>query len=178
MAQDSAGHQRENLELADLDEVLIYGRSNFRPERTVTISGSVRRAGRLPYFPGMTLRDVVIAAGGLTDDAYLREAEIARLPSSRANGALADTIRVPLDSTYIVDRDSSRYLGPPGLPGPASGAPEFPLEPFDNVLILRQPDWELQRTVAVAGQVRFPARHVLLSWNERCLLISCGAPAA
>jgi protein involved in polysaccharide export with SLBB domain len=74
---------------------------------------------------------------------------------------------VPLDSTYIVDRDSGRYLGPPGLPGPASGAPNISLEPFDNVLILRQPDWELQRTVAIAGKVQFPGRYALLNRAER-----------
>ncbi len=169
LEQDSTGHQTENPELSDLDEILIYGRRDFRPQRTVRISGSVRRAATYPYVPGTTLRDLVIAAGGLADDAYLSYAEIARLPAARVNGALADTIRVPLDSTYIVDRDSAGYLGPPGLPGPAGGAPEFALEPYDNVLILQQPGWELQRSVSLSGQVRFPGRYALTRRDERLL---------
>jgi protein involved in polysaccharide export with SLBB domain len=167
LQHDSLGHQRENPELQDLDQIVIYGRTDFRPQRTVSVSGSVRRPGTYPFVPNMSLRDAVIVAGGLADDAYLDEAEVARLPAERTSGALADTIRVPLDSTYIVDRDTSRYLGPPGLPARASGAPEFALQPFDNVLILRQPGWELQRSVAVAGQVRFPGRYALLTRDER-----------
>jgi protein involved in polysaccharide export with SLBB domain len=34
-------------------------------------------------------------------------------------------------------------------------------------LILRQPGWELQRSVAVGGEVRFPGRYTLLNKNER-----------
>jgi polysaccharide export outer membrane protein len=164
---DSTGKPRENPELEDQDEIGIYARSDFRPSRTVTLSGAVRRPGTYPFIEAMTLRDLLIAAGGLRDDAYLRDAEVARLPVSRTGGVLADTVHVPLDSTYIVDRDSSRYLGPPGLPGRASGAPEFSLEPFDNVLILPQPGWELQRSVVVAGQVRYPGRYALLNRGER-----------
>ena len=43
---------------------------------------------------------------------------------------------MPLDSTYVFERgETGRYLGPPGLPAPASGAPEAVLQPYDNVLI-------------------------------------------
>jgi polysaccharide export outer membrane protein len=167
LSTDQAGTPKDDPELADRDSIVIYGRSEFRPPRTVTISGAVPRPGRYPFAEGMTLRDLVIAGGGLRDDAYLRDAEVARLPKSRTGGVLADTIHVPLDSTYIVDRDSSRYLGPPGLPGQASGAREFALDPFDNVLILPQPGWELQRSVVVAGQVRYPGRYALLNRDER-----------
>jgi protein involved in polysaccharide export with SLBB domain len=78
------------------------------------------------------------------------------------------TFRVPLDSTYLVDRDrDGRYLGPPGLPAPASGAKEIELKPYDNVLIFRQPDWELSRTVVILGQVRFPGRYTLITRSDR-----------
>ena len=81
---------------------------------------------------------------------------------------LATTIRVPLDSTYLFDRDSlGRFIGPPGLAFKPSGAPEVPIEPYDNVLIFRQPGFELQRTVTLLGQVRFPGTYALLSKDER-----------
>src|SRR2546427_3314979 len=41
------------------------------------------------------------------------------------------------------------------------------LEPFDNVLILRQPDFELQRSVKISGEVRFPGTYALRSKDER-----------
>src|SRR5262249_25680225 len=85
-------------------------------------------------------------------------------------GQVASTFRVPLDSTYIFDRGpNGRYLGPPGQAAPASGAAEVLLKPYDNILIFRQPDWELHRTVSITGQVRFPGRHSLLHRTDRLL---------
>jgi hypothetical protein len=116
----------------------------------------------------MTLRDVMLLARGPRIGAYLKEAEVARLPTDRSAGQLATTVRVPLDSSYLIDRDSlGRYIGPPGLPFAASGAPEVPLQPYDNVLILRQPEFELQRTVEIRGEVYYPGTYALRSKNER-----------
>jgi protein involved in polysaccharide export with SLBB domain len=116
----------------------------------------------------MTLRDAVLMANGVTDDASLKEAEIARLPEDRSRGTLATTLRAPLDSTYLFERDRDQvYLGPPGLEAQAGGAPSVELKPYDNILIFRQPDWELQRTVVIAGQVRYPGRYSLRTRTER-----------
>jgi protein involved in polysaccharide export with SLBB domain len=128
----------------------------------------VNKPGRYPWRDGMTLRELVVAARGPKVGAYLKEAEIARLPADRSTGRLAETVRVPLDSTYLLGRDSAgRYLGPPGTPFPAKGTPEIPLRPYDNVLLLRQPEFELQRTVTLLGQVRFPGTYALTARDER-----------
>ena len=165
---DSLGTVRDDLLVNEDDEIRIFSRTDFRPERWVAVTGAVRQGGRVPYREGMTLRDAVLLASGLTEDAWLGEAEVARLPAERTPGVLAETVRVPLDSTYLVDRDpSGRYLGPPGLPAPAGRAAEIPLRPYDNVLILRQPEWELHRTVNVTGQVRYPGEYALRSRGER-----------
>jgi len=134
----------------------------------VSITGMIQNPGRYPWRPGMTLRDLVRLARGPRVGALLREVEIARLPTDRAQGQLATTVREPLDSTYLFDRDSlGRYIGPPGLPAPASGAPEVQLQPFDNVLILRQPEFELQRTVTIQGEVLYPGTYALKSKGDR-----------
>ncbi len=170
--RDSAGTVTEDIPLKEDDEITVFSRSSFRPLRYVALTGAVRKPGRIPYRDGMTLRDALLAADGLTEDAYLTEAEIARLPkdSVRAVGQVATTLRVPLDSTYVFDRDpSGRYLGPPGKAAMASGAPEIRLEPYDNVLLFRQPEWELQRTVTLTGMVRFPGRYALITRTDRLL---------
>jgi len=165
---DSTGLPVNNFLLEEDDEITVFSRSDFRTERYVVITGAVRKQGRLPYTEGMTLRDAALLADGLREDAFLDYAEVARLPQNREGGQMATSIRVPLDSTYIFDRSANgKYLGPPGLPAPASGAPTFVLEPFDNVLIFEQPGWELQRVVALTGQVQFPGRYALLNRNER-----------
>jgi len=80
----------------------------------------------------------------------------------------AQTHRVPLDSSYIFERGpDGKYLGPPGLPAPSGPNPEYTVQPYDNVLILRQPNWELQRTAVIAGEVRYPGRYTLKTKTEK-----------
>jgi protein involved in polysaccharide export with SLBB domain len=166
--RDSLGTLTQDLTLADEDEIQVFSRSDFRPTRSIAVTGAVRAPGRLPFRDGMTLRDAILQLKGLTEDADLREAEIARLPKDRTHGEVATTIRVPLDSTYLFERGSDgSYFGPPGLAAMAKGAADVALEPYDNVLILRQPGWEMQRTVSITGQVKFPGRYALRTSSDR-----------
>ncbi|MEP6989336.1 MAG: SLBB domain-containing protein, partial [bacterium] len=165
---DTTGRVLNDFTLQEDDDIRVYSLTTFRPDRYVAIGGAVKSGGRFPYHAGMTLRDLVLLANGVQESAYLKEAEIARLPETRAGGRTATTIRVPLDSTYLFERAADgSYIGPPGLQVAAGGAPEIPLKPYDNVLILRQPDWELQRTVVLTGEVKFPGAYALRSKSER-----------
>jgi polysaccharide biosynthesis/export protein len=163
---DSTGKVRNDMTLEDEDEIRVFSRMTFRPEPMVAIVGAVRRPGRVPYREGMTIRDAILLADGLTEDAQL-EAEVARLPAERPTGALAQTMKVSLDSTFLFARRGTVPTGSDGGNGPAAGAPDTPLQPYDNVLVLRQAGWDLQRTVVVAGQVKAPGRYALRTKTER-----------
>jgi protein involved in polysaccharide export with SLBB domain len=166
--RDTTGAVINDFPLSEDDEIRVFSISEFRPTRYVAVNGAVRKSGQYPYREGMTMRDIVLMAGGLDQSAYLNEAEIARLPDQRGNGVTARTFRVPLDSSYLFERGpDGKYLGPPGLPAPSGPNPDVELKPYDNVLIMRQPNWELQRTAAIAGEVRYPGRYTLKSKTER-----------
>jgi polysaccharide export outer membrane protein len=165
---DTLGRVVNDIAIMEDDEIHVFSRSEFREPMYVAITGAVNRSGRFPYREGITVRDLVLMAGGLQQSALLTEAEVARLPRDRTGGRTAEAFRVPLDSSYVFARGADgRYLGPPGLPAPSGDAPETVLQPYDNVLIMQQPDWELQRSVSVTGEVRFPGRYALLNKNER-----------
>jgi polysaccharide biosynthesis/export protein len=165
---DTLGSVVNDPVLQEEDEIRVFGRSEFRPLRYVAITGAVRRAGRYPYREGMTMRDLVLLAGGLHESALLNEAEVARMPKTRVDGLTASTLRVPMDSTYLFERGpDGRYAGPPGLAGASVSNSEVSLLAYDNVLILRQPDWDLQRTVYVGGEVKFPGSYTLIKKAER-----------
>jgi len=156
------------LALMDGDSVVVDSLPPLSETYYVAIAGRVNKPGRFPWRPGMTLRDLVQLARGPRVGAYLKEAEIARLPADRSQGQLATTIRVPLDSTYLFERTpDGRFVGPPGVAVPASGAAEVPLSPYDNVLIMQEPQFDLQRAVVVSGQVRYPGTYSLRSKEER-----------
>jgi polysaccharide export outer membrane protein len=165
---DSSGAVVNDFPLQEDDQIHIFSITSFRPTRYVSIGGAVRRSGRVLYREGMTLRDLVLLAQGLQEGAYLKEAEVARLPNDRTGGRTATTIRVPLDSTYLFERGpDGRYIGPPGISVPSGTTPDVVLRPYDNVLIMRQPDWSLQRTVIIQGEVRFPGVYALTNKSER-----------
>jgi protein involved in polysaccharide export with SLBB domain len=166
--RDTLGAVVNDFPLQEDDEIRVFSVSDFRPPRYVAITGAVRKAGQFAYREGMTVRDLVLLAGGLEESAFLGEAEVARLPEDRRGGATARTFRVALDSSYLFERGlDGHYLGAPGLPAPSGNSPDVALVPYDNVLILRQPDWQLQRTVVLTGEVRFPGRYALKSKNDR-----------
>ncbi|HEU5169281.1 MAG TPA: SLBB domain-containing protein [Gemmatimonadales bacterium] len=153
---DSTGTPTQDLVLEPQDEIQVFSRAAFRARPYVTIVGAVRQSGQVPYREGMTLRDAVLIADGLTEDAALEGAEIARLPEGRPTGALAETIRVPLDSSYLFRGAGSSAI-----------RDDPPLRPYDNVLIPRRGGWDVQRLVAITGQVAAPGRYALTSKTER-----------
>ena len=157
-----------SLALQDGDSIVVDPLPPLAEGYYVGIAGMVMKPGPYPWHPGMTLRDLVLLARGPRVGADLKEAEVARLPEDRTQGQLATTMRVPLDSSYLLARDSlGRYVGPPGVAVPATGAAEVTLQPFDNVLILREPGFDLQRTVIVTGEVRYPGTYSLHTKSDR-----------
>jgi protein involved in polysaccharide export with SLBB domain len=157
MLRDTTGATVEPLLLQPDDEITTFSRTGFRPERYVAVAGAVRKGGRFPYRDGMTLRDLVLEAGGLTELADLRVAEIARRPDTTSAGTLAETRRVALDSGYLFAE---------GRAIPA-GAREEPLKPFDNVVIFPDPDRRATATVRLTGEVQYPGTYTLRTRSER-----------
>jgi polysaccharide biosynthesis/export protein len=166
---DTAGTPTNNMALVDGDEITVFSTTEMRAERYITIGGAVKRAGaQIPYREGMTLRDAVLLAGGLIEGALLTEAEIASLPDTRGAGITAITTKVALDSTYLFDRGSDgRLIIPPGIVVPTESAPQVLLRPYDVVSIKWQPDWQLQQTVALRGEVQYPNDYALVTKTER-----------
>jgi len=155
--RDSTGATVEPLLLQPDDEITAFSRTAFRADRYVVISGAVNRGGRFPYRDGMTLRDLVLQAGGLRDLAELRQAEIARRPDAGDANVLSTTVRVPLDSGYLFADGRTA----------ATGAREVVLAPFDNVLIFRDPERGAPLSVQVYGEVRLPGRYAVRNRGER-----------
>ena len=143
--------------LSEYDEIRVYSVAEFRDRRFVTIYGAVHNPGVYEFREDMTLRDLVIRAGGLRDNAYVLEAEVARIASQAdSTGDFVEITDVPLDSSYVITAQ-----------GQMQAASDFMLTRYDNVFIRHLPGWELQRTVTVTGQVRFPGKYALRRKDER-----------
>lgn len=157
MLRDTTGATLEPFTLQPDDEITTFSRTSFRPERYVAIAGAVQKGGRFPYRDGMTLRDLALLAGGLTDYADLRQAEIARRPDTASALVLSQTVRVPLDSGYLFAE---------GRVAPA-GVRDVPLAPYDNVLIFADPGRREPVVVRITGEVQYPGSYTLRARDER-----------
>ncbi|HEX4683674.1 MAG TPA: SLBB domain-containing protein, partial [Gemmatimonadaceae bacterium] len=165
---DTTGRPVNNVHLTDGDEITVFSMTDFRPKRYITVNGAVNKPGQIPYREGMTLHDAVLLAGGLVEGASLADAEVDRLPENRAAGVTAVARTVALDSSYLGDRlTGGQYVGAPGSAGLVDGPPPYFLQPYDAILIKRQPEWQLQQTVSVQGEVRYPGDYSLVRKNER-----------
>jgi protein involved in polysaccharide export with SLBB domain len=164
---DRAGGVLNDLPLEENDEVQVFAASQMREERYVAIGGAVRKPGRFPYRLGMTLRDLVLLAGGANESAY-GQAEIARMPEPGSDRSVtARTFRVPVTTQEVPTTGAPRPGGAEGQSIRPTADAEIVLQPDDNVLILRRPDWSTPRTVMLYGEVQFPGRYTLTSREER-----------
>jgi protein involved in polysaccharide export with SLBB domain len=157
-----AGNAVDDLVLSEDDEIRVFAMSEFRTPEYVAITGAVRHGGRFAFRDGMTLRDLVLIAGGLETHASLDGAELARVSDTPTGGRLAVTRKVALDSSYVMLRQAN------GAPRSAGGLrSDIALQPFDNVLIVPKPDWERPRLVVVTGEVRAPGTYVVAGKGDR-----------
>jgi protein involved in polysaccharide export with SLBB domain len=156
MLRDTTGATIEPFVLQPDDDITTFSRTDFRPERYVAIAGAVKKGGRFPYQEGMTLRDLALLAGGLTDLADLTQAEIARRPDTASVNTLSETVRIPLDSGFLFADGTL-----------STNAREYVLKPFDNVLIFADPERRAPAVVKIAGEVRYPGSYTLRNRSER-----------
>lgn len=138
--------------LMDRDSIVIYGIEQLANPRFVLIDGFVKNPGAYPLAEGMTLQDLILAAGGFVHGAYLVEAELARM-SSHSDGAVETVSRV-------------RLGGQPGQAGAgvvdwAPDASEVRLVHGDHVFIRKAPEYDVLGTIKVAGEVQFPGAYAL-----------------
>jgi protein involved in polysaccharide export with SLBB domain len=155
--------------LQDGDSIVVAGVVDLQDGYYVTVRGMVEQPNSFPWREGLTLRDLVDLARGPTTGADLREAEVSRLPDNYAAGELAELFRVRLDSSYLRQTGTAeRYVGPPGIAFDAPGtAAEFELSPYDQVTIRRQPNFQMQTSVSITGEVSVPGEYTLLTQGDR-----------
>ncbi|MBE0566435.1 MAG: SLBB domain-containing protein [Krumholzibacteria bacterium] len=138
------------------DVLHVFARPETRDRPRVTISGEVYQPLTMDFRAGLTLRDLVLRAGGLKRGANPLRAEIARIREAAVTSLdpgtdpaqTVDVIRVELGEDFLQNPDSPRLL------------------PWDRVAIRQLPWWETQRTVTVAGEVFYPGEFSLENRGE------------
>jgi len=146
-----------SVELQAMDVLHVFSRWDMQDRPEVHISGEVHKPFSTEFRSGMTLRDLILKAGGLKVGANWMRADVARLEVDAMRAT--DTTMQPKQTTQVIHVE----LGPDFL----SSDDSFLLEPFDRISIRRLPWWEMQETVTIRGEVFFPGVFSLERNDER-----------
>jgi len=145
LASELAG-EGDPVLLQAMDVVHVFSRWDVQERPQVHITGEVHEPVSLDYREGMTLRDLVLKAGGLRQSADLLRADVARVRMSAVRSR--DTQERPNQTVEVLQIE----LGPDFL----MRAESLSLRPHDRVAVRKLPWWEMQRTVKVTGEVFYP----------------------
>jgi protein involved in polysaccharide export with SLBB domain len=146
------GDPSNNYVLENRDEVQIYNQDQFQPTRSVEIYGAVKNPGTYTRLQNMTVSDLIILAGGLTDSATTKNIQIARLDTASSQ-VYAESYNTSLPKDYWnVDPDS-----------------DFKLEDYDRVFVRLDSTKIYNHAVTISGQVKFPGTYTILYRGERLL---------
>ena len=123
-------------------------------QQTVTIHGEVMYPGIYKYAANETLEDLVLQAGGLRESASTTKVDVARrIVNPKAlstDSVISRTYTFALKDGFVVDGETG-----------------FTLQPFDEVYVRKSPGYNVQKNIAVQGQVMFAGTYTLTSKNER-----------
>src|SRR3990172_110135 len=75
--------QEDNIELTPRDSIYIFSKWLFKDKPSASIEGEVRKKGSFELGDNFSVKDLVLLAGDLTKEAYLKKAEIVRVNKKR-----------------------------------------------------------------------------------------------
>ena len=156
---------KHNFKLQSGDEIRVYSQAVFNNVRSVSIDGVVRSPGTYTLKTGMTVKDLILEAGGVSEDVFRYKIEVARVdPKKVDDETYAETIDLDMYSDYTIS--NIQYSFDPNPGGVSVERTEFKLQPYDYVSVRPDPYFRLQRKVTVSGAVYFPGVFALRGPHE------------
>jgi protein involved in polysaccharide export with SLBB domain len=134
------GSEADNIPLQEQDSIKVFSRWEMQEKPTVIINGFVVNPGKYDYYPGMTLRDLVAAAGSPKRNAQLDMAELSRV---MVNNNIATSLRLSIDLGKALNGDPEHNLA---------------LRPDDVLIVRGIIGWadSTDKFVRLKGEVKFP----------------------
>ena len=145
-------HNKNDFKLQKNDVVSISSIFELKENATVLINGEIRNAGSYSFREKMTLKDLIILAGGFTEAATASQIEIARRIKKLDNSSETKLAE-------IININTSTEL--------SSKTQDIILQPWDVINIRTQPGFSYQIGVSINGEVKYPGNYIISDKNEK-----------
>ncbi len=140
--KDAASHVLEKL-----DTILVYSSRELHRPDSVLITGAIFSPGWMEYYEGMTVKDLILQAGGFRPN---RSPGVVRVEHLKPETRGVDIKVLQITDNYDVD-----------------GSASYVLKPWDHVEIPVDPMFHRALLVTLAGGFKQPGRYALLQPGER-----------
>ena len=158
-------NSKQNIALLPGDMIRVYSEDLFNSVKNISIDGVVRSPGSYLLKTRMTLKDLILEAGGIKENIYRYRVEIARIdPLNKSLEDYAEIITLNMDEKFNV-LNTSFNSDSNNLFFDASGA--FLLKPYDLISIRPDPYFSKQKQVTISGHVLYPGKYTILSATEK-----------
>jgi len=139
------GEETENILLEDRDKIIIHSiESYIYPKKLVFIDGEVLKPGTYQYNDGMTVKDLIFAAGNVLESAYLESADVSFQIIEQGKEAKIEHRSINLKKALEGDPNHN-----------------VPLKPYSRLFVKKIPDWRKEQFVTITGEVWFPGRYFI-----------------
>jgi protein involved in polysaccharide export with SLBB domain len=143
----------ENIFLQREDELYVNSIVDLRDSLTVDLLGEVRSQGRFNYVDSMTVKDLILMAGGFNYAAN-KQIEVARLVQYGdrvTNNQVATILKTEVNGDLSFN----------------AGQENFVLQPMDVVTITKKVGFTNPEVVSISGQVQNVGKYTLSTRVER-----------
>jgi protein involved in polysaccharide export with SLBB domain len=141
---DSANNIKQNIYLHKDDSISVHSIFEFSDSNYVTVEGNVRKPGIVLWRQNISLKDVLLSVGGVSEFGDSATIEVAR----RIRNAKVDKANHNESRLFNIDLADKNNVTQDVL-----------LQPYDLVIVKALPGYSPQRTVLVLGEVKSPGRY-------------------
>jgi len=153
---------KDNFILFPGDEIRVYPETVFNTVKNVIIKGVVKTPGAYNFKTNMTLKDLIIEAGGLNESIYRYKVDIARIdPENESFNNFAKILSFEMDEKFYISEQIN------GKDIINKRDEEIFLEPYDLISIRPDPYFSKQRSVTISGMVLYPREYTIISPKEK-----------
>ncbi len=140
-----------NIKVKPNDKIVIPLKRKYTEQFRVSISGSVKEPGQYVYDSTLSVKDMLIMAGGLKMEAASNKVDVFRLRvmDNEATETYATTIM--LDHNLDPFNDNI----------------DLKLQPYDHIVVRTTPDFGPIKYVNINGAVKYPGLYAIMEKDEK-----------